>query len=124
MATVMLENRVETLEDLMRGLIRSGECVDRQLEETARQQKKTEQELARLSRKMREFKDEMQASKKIMDKHWGELSNKMGTLVEDLVVPSIPSIFKTLTNCSEEGIISQSVRFKQRHPLNNRHYIN
>jgi len=31
---------------------------------------------------------EIRQSKKDMDKKWGELSNKMGTLVEDIFVPS------------------------------------
>jgi hypothetical protein len=37
---------------------------------------------------MKEFKDEMRASKKEMDKKWGELARKMGTLIEDIFIPS------------------------------------
>lgn len=42
------------------------------------------------------FKDEMGASKKEADKRWGELANKMGTLAEDIVAPSIPDLFRGL----------------------------
>ena len=37
---------------------------------------------------MKEFKDEMKASKKEMDKKWGGLARKTGTLVEDIFIPS------------------------------------
>ena len=38
---------------------------------------------------MLDFKDEMQEENRRMNKRWGELSNKMGTIVEDLVYPAI-----------------------------------
>ena len=50
--------------------------------------------LLRLEREMREFKDESERDRKRMNKHWGELANKMGTVVEDIVAPNIPRIAK------------------------------
>ena len=41
---------------------------------------------------MREFKEDGQRQIREMNKKWGELANKMGTLVEDLVHPSLPRI--------------------------------
>ena len=41
------------------------------------------------------FVAEMRASSQAADKRWGELSNKMGTLAEDLVAPGIPTVFST-----------------------------
>lgn len=55
---------------------------------------KTEMELRSSSREMRDFKNEMGASKKENDRRWGDLVNKLGTLVEDIVAPSLPRIIK------------------------------
>ncbi len=40
---------------------------------------------ARLAR----FQDEMRQSKRELDKKWGELANKMGTIVEDILAPNL-----------------------------------
>lgn len=41
------------------------------------------------------FAAEVRAASQAADKRWGELSNKMGTLAEDLVAPGIPAVFST-----------------------------
>ena len=73
------------------------ERVDR-LEEimmqVAYEHTKTEMELRSLSREMKDFNREMRASKKENDRRWGDLVNKLGTLVEDIVAPSLPRIVK------------------------------
>ena len=49
---------------------------------------------------MKVFKDECQHSKEMrtfkneMNRRWGELANKMGTLVEDIVYPGLPLALK------------------------------
>ncbi|ACF14747.1 hypothetical protein Ctha_2296 [Chloroherpeton thalassium ATCC 35110] len=43
---------------------------------------------------MREFKTEMTAFKDEMNKKWGDLANKLGTIIEDIVAPNIPTIAK------------------------------
>jgi chaperonin cofactor prefoldin len=45
-STPNLEQRVESIEDMMAALIRSGERVDRQIERTQRQIDQTSRELA------------------------------------------------------------------------------
>ncbi|MDZ7760305.1 MAG: hypothetical protein U5L00_08635 [Desulfovermiculus sp.] len=50
---------------------------------------------------MRVFKQEMRASKKENDRRWGDLANKMGTLVEDIVAPSLPRIVREDFGCAE-----------------------
>ncbi|NPA90269.1 MAG: hypothetical protein GXO55_02275, partial [Chloroflexi bacterium] len=71
---------------------------------------------------MRAFKDEMQAiqmraeqERREMARRWGELSNKMGTLAEDLVAPSIPRVLQEVTGCSPEEIEFKAVRVQRRH---------
>jgi hypothetical protein len=43
---------------------------------------------------MSEFKNEMREESRRMNKRWGELSNKLGTLVEDLVAPAINPVVR------------------------------
>ena len=42
-----------------------------------------------------------QASKKENDRRWGDLANKMGTLVEDIVAPSLPRIVREDFGCGQ-----------------------
>jgi hypothetical protein len=89
---VMLENRVIDLEQLMAQLT---------------------QNVDRLSREMQDFKDEMREFNNESRRRWGELANKLGTMAEDLVVPSIPRGVTTLVNCLADRI-SSAVRVKRR----------
>jgi len=58
---------------------------------------------------MSDFKSEM-------NKRWGELANKMGTLAEDLVAPSIPRILCLVVGCPDDQIDAMAVRVRRRHP--------
>lgn len=52
-------------------------------------------EMREFKNEMRAFKNEMQEDRRKMNKQWGELANKMGTLVEDIVAPAVrPAIQK------------------------------
>ncbi len=53
-----------------------------------------EREMRAFKEEMREFKDESERDRKRMNKQWGDLANKMGTLVEDIVAPNIPRLAK------------------------------
>jgi hypothetical protein len=61
---------------------------------------------------MRAFQDEMRASRREADKRWGELANKMGTLVEDIVAPGIPGLFHRLFGVLDPDSL---VRARPRH---------
>lgn len=37
---------------------------------------------------------------KRMNRQWGELANKMGTLVEDIVAPNLPRVAAELLGCA------------------------
>jgi len=41
---------------------------------------------------MKEFKEESKKSRDDMNRRWGELTNKMGTIVEDLIYPNLPIV--------------------------------
>ena len=66
---------------------------------------------------MKIFKDECQHSKEMrtfkneMNRRWGELANKMGTLVEDIVYPELPFALKRRFDL-EVDIITNNVSIK------------
>ncbi|MCF8092100.1 MAG: hypothetical protein K9K40_06530 [Desulfotignum sp.] len=107
------------------------------LEETLAQvayaQLKTEMSLQTLSREMREFKDEMREFKNemgefkdemgeykdwskdqiiLMNRQWGDLANKMGTFVEDIVAPNLPRIARTCFGCEDLDYFAVRVKKK------------
>ena len=69
--------------------------LEKAMMELVYQSRLTEMNINRLSDEMREFKDEMREfkdemreSRNTMDKRWGDLARKMGTLIEDIFIPS------------------------------------
>ncbi len=51
------------------------------------------------------FHKEMKEFKREINKKWGELANKMGTIVEDIVVPNIPYIAERYFNLKDCNIL-------------------
>lgn len=76
-------------------------------------------EMREFKNEMSDFKDEMLDFKTESRKHWGELANKMGTMAEDLVAPSIERIFRETVGCDRESIEYVAVRVKRRHSETN-----
>jgi len=58
-------------------------------------------EMKEFKDEMKEFKDEMREDRRNMNKKWGEIVNKMGTLVEDIVAPNIPRIAREYFKCED-----------------------
>jgi hypothetical protein len=103
MATV--EERVDRLEHIVENFVTA---VGIEFNKLYNSQMRTEAELRGFKDEMRVFKDDMGAFKdemraykeegrqqnREMNLRWGEIANKMGTLVEDLVAPSLPRIIR------------------------------
>lgn len=115
-----VEDRVDNLERVLAEYIRNvGNAqmqTEKELRETHMQTEKelrkahiqTEKELREFKEEMREFKGEMQEYKeemredrKGMNKKWGEIANKLGTVVEDIVAPNIPRIAQECFKCKD-----------------------
>jgi len=141
MINMFTEERVISLEHLMIQVWQAFAETDRRFEETARRFeetarlfKETDRRIAehsaetdrrialrseRTDRKLKELSQEVKlTSRDIRDsnKRWGKLSNKMGTLVEDFVAPSISRILCSVTGCSKEQVEWTAERFRRRHP--------
>jgi len=115
--------------------------IERDLAETVRIQQRNERFLERFSREMDEFKsemrtfqsemkdfksemlefksemldfkDEMRASKREMDRKWGDLANKLGTVVEDIIAPGLPGVLRSCFGVDPDEVY---VRYRIRHP--------
>ncbi len=61
---------------------------------------------------MKDFKTNSEADRKSMNKKWGELANKMGTIVEDIVAPSVEGIVREYFKINELDMLA--IRFRKR----------
>ena len=72
-------------------------------------------EMSGFKNEMSGFKDRMEAEVKRVNRQWGDLANRIGTLVEDIVAPAIPRIAKDIFGC--EDIEDLMVRRYKTKPL-------
>jgi hypothetical protein len=80
-----LEDRVDTLESVLR----------RYIERSEKETIAFREEMSAFKDEMSAFKDEMRDDRREMNRQWGNLSNKMGTIVEDIVAPAVrPAVSK------------------------------
>jgi len=119
-----IEEKVSELERMMKNLAYAHMQTEMSLNALSEEMRAFKGEMLTFKEEMRAFKDEMLSFKnemlsfkeemrddrKRMNKQWGELANKMGTVVEDIVAPNIPRIAKEYFNC--ENIEDFSVRRK------------
>jgi len=70
-------------------------------------------EMGAFKNEMGVFKDKMEQDHKAMNKQWGDLANKMGTLVEDIISPAIRPVVTKYFDC-EITYFSVNVRKKDR----------
>ncbi|GAB4420941.1 MAG: hypothetical protein OHK0032_16720 [Thermodesulfovibrionales bacterium] len=103
-----LEKRTDDLELLMGQLIIQTLKLEKEMKEFKDEMKEFKNEMKEFKDEMKEFKDETLIWRKTIDeerrrmaRQWGELANKMGTLVEDIVLPNIPRLAKEYFGCDE-----------------------
>ena len=72
-------------------------------------------EMSDFKDEMKDFKDDTESDRRRMNKQWGELANKMGTIVEDIVAPNIPRIAEEYFHINTIDFFA--VRIKKRHAI-------
>jgi hypothetical protein len=75
---------------------------------------RSEQEMTDFKAEMAAFKDEMRADRREMNKRWGEIANRLGTIVEDIVLPNIPRI--ACEHFGAGALEFIGARIRKRHP--------
>ena len=82
---------------------------DTRAREKAREVADRDREEARAREKAREASEEAARERREMNKRWGELANKMGTIVEDIVAPSLRRMAVAEFDCGEERFFAERI---------------
>jgi len=120
------EERIDNIEVMLGRLIMENDKAQRRQEKAlaelgaliARNERRAEQDRLRAEQdRLRAEQDRLRAEedRKHWNKRWGEISNKLGTIVEDIVAPNIPRIAKELFGCEEldDFMVRRWVRHKK-----------
>ncbi|MHA2657787.1 MAG: hypothetical protein V2G42_08910 [bacterium JZ-2024 1] len=91
-----IEERVDTLESILGQFIVHTDTALRRLE---REMREFKDEMRAFKDEMRAFKDETREEHRRMNKRWGEISNKLGTIVEDIIYPALRPVIKQYFGC-------------------------
>jgi len=90
------EKRVDRLEEALLEMVYQSRKTEMNLDRLAKEMRDFKDEMLIFKDEMKDFKDEMRVFKdemraitKEMNKKWGDLANKLGTLAEDIVAPGI-----------------------------------
>ena len=86
------------------------EQMDRESRES---RERMDRESRRFKEEMREFKEESQRARRELDRKWGDLANKMGTVVEDIILPGFPGAVRRTFGVELDTL---AVRVSRKHP--------
>lgn len=100
-----IEERVDSLERLIKEFVtnvgiefnklyNSQMRTEAELREFKDEMKTFKDEMSGFKDEISNFKDEMRSQTRDMNIKWGEMAKKLGTIVEDLVAPSISKVVK------------------------------
>lgn len=120
--------RVDTLENALKKLAYAARRTEMSLDRLSEETRAFQAEMGTFKAESQAFHAEMSAFKKEMklareehrrdfrdaQRKWGELANKMGTLVEDMVVPSFPGVLRRYFGVEE--VEDPLVHRVKRHP--------
>ena len=94
--TAVVEDRIDRLELLF----------ERLMEQNAASLRSIEHAIEELKAEAARAREEAARDRKKMNRRWGELANKMGTVVQDIVAPSLRRIARDELGCGDERIFS------------------
>jgi len=88
-----IEDRVDRLEALFGQFMTEMALLNKRAEERHKaaeeRHQAAEERHQAAEERMARFEQEMRASKRELDKKWGDLANKLGTIIEDLLAPNL-----------------------------------
>lgn len=91
----VLEERVDRLETLLgKFIVETNTSIKVLSREMRNFKNEVRQDQKDFREEMKVFKDESRQERKQMNRQWGELANKMGTLIEDIVAPAVRPVVK------------------------------
>lgn len=126
-----IEALKEEFREFKEDMLQFRESIQAEVDAFKEEMKEFKDEMLAFKEEMRDFKDEMQAFKEEMkvfkdemdafkermerevkriNKQWGELSNKLGTIVEDIVYPGTAPVLKKYFKCDPDEMMSNITR--------------
>ncbi len=111
-----LEPRVSEIEWALKELAYAQLRTERSIELLSHEMKEFKEEMRTFKEEMHTFKDEMRADRRSLNRRWGDLANRLGTIVEDIVAPNVPGVLGRYFNVAEEDLDLLMVRPRRRHP--------
>lgn len=109
-----LEPRVSDLERALKELAYAQLRTERSLEQLSDEMAVFKDETHGFKGTMPAFKEEMRRDRLDMSLRWGEISDRLGTLVEDIVAPNIPGVLSRFFGVDEPDFLM--VRPRCKHP--------
>ncbi len=108
------EEKVSRLEAVLEEFIKSvgiefNKLYNSQMR-TEAEMREFKEEMRAFKEEMREFKDETREQNREMNRKWGDLANKLGTITEDLVAPSLPRIVQEEFNLDVSDLMVRRKR--------------
>ncbi|WP_462268999.1 hypothetical protein [Desulfobacter sp.] len=121
MPATALKEKVSALEQMMMELAYESMKTDIALRDLSSEMKDFKDEMKDFKNEMKDFKDEMKdfkdemkGFKNEMNKQWGDLANKMGTIVEDIVAPGLKGIGRRYFGLEEFDHFAIRVRIRNK----------
>jgi len=126
MCYATIEDRVDRLEALFGQFMAESALMNKHAEERNKQAEQRNRlaeerhQAAELRNRAAEdrltrFEQDMRQSKREMDKKWGDLANKMGTIIEDILAPNLHRL--AAEHFGMTNIVDFMIRRTRRHPV-------
>ncbi|MFN3920249.1 MAG: hypothetical protein ACK4JF_08210 [Methylohalobius sp.] len=116
-----IEARVDRLEEALMKLAYAQFNTEVELQKLSREMaafkeelrqdtKALKEEMAAFKEEMLAFKEESRAERREMNKRWGEIANKLGTIVEDIVYPGFVGIAYAYFGAQDTELEAQRIK--------------
>ncbi len=100
MELVYVQHKTEMeIQNLKREMKEFKDAIQKDTENLKEEFKEFKNEMREFKNEMKEFKNRMDKEVKRMNKQWGELANKMGTIVEDIIFPATRPVIRKYFRC-------------------------
>lgn len=120
MAIQRMDRTIERLDHTVASLDRTVERIEATIvemkaeaahdrEEAARSREEFAQASVKDRADFEQYREEAARERREMNKHWGELARKQGTLVEDLIAPSLRRIARDELGCGDVRFFAERV---------------
>lgn len=113
MGNALLRREVDELREYMKELSYQAMRTEMSLNRLSEEMLEFKDEMREFKDEMREFKEETRLDRQRMNKQWGDLANRLGTLVEDIVAPSLPRVAAELLACDAPELFALRVVRRQ-----------